>query len=82
MSLQESLDQIRIKARSRMPEETKEIMRNATKLLIASKQVDKALGLGRVAPDFTLQDPAGVSWDTQTLRAKGPYLLVFIRGHW
>jgi len=82
MSLQENLDQIRAQSKSRLPEEAKAIMRNATELLVKSGQVDKAMPLGNVAPDFSLQDQTEVCWDTRVLRAKGPSLLVFFRGHW
>ena len=82
MSLQENLDQIRAQSKSRLPEEAKTIMRNATELLAKSGQVDKAMRLENVAPDFSLQDPTEVWWDTRVLRAKGSYLLVFFRGHW
>ena len=81
MNLQNQLDQIRAGSKKRLPEEAKAIMRNATELLVKSKQVEKALKLGDIAPDFALQDSAGVTWDTTALLNKGPLVLTFFRGH-
>jgi len=82
MSLQEQLDQIRAGSKSRLPEEAKAIMRNATELLVRSGQVDKATASGSFAPDFALQDTDGTTWDSRVLRKDGPLILTFFRGHW
>ena len=82
MNLQTQLDQIRAGSKKRLPEEAKAIMHNATELLVKSRQVEKALTSGEIAPDFALQDSAGVTWDTSALRNDGPLILTFFRGHW
>ena len=40
------------------------------------------IGLGQVAPDFTLQDQEGRLVNLSAARAKSPVVLIFYRGYW
>lgn len=39
-------------------------------------------GAGQQAPDFTVTDHRGQTVSLEALRASGPVLLLFYRGHW
>ena len=40
------------------------------------------IGIGEVAPDFTLQDENGQKITLSDARGKSPVVLVFYRGYW
>jgi cytochrome oxidase Cu insertion factor (SCO1/SenC/PrrC family) len=40
------------------------------------------IGIGEVAPDFTLQDQNGQKVTLSDARGKSPVVLVFYRGYW
>jgi cytochrome oxidase Cu insertion factor (SCO1/SenC/PrrC family) len=40
------------------------------------------LGVGEMAPDFTLEDHHGQKTTLSALRGKSPAVLVFYRGYW
>jgi len=43
---------------------------------------DQPVGVGEVAPDFTLVDQNGQKRSLAAERGKRPVVLVFYRGHW
>ena len=43
---------------------------------------EKPVGVGEVAPDFTLVDQNGQKHSLSAERGKQPVVLVFYRGHW
>lgn len=43
---------------------------------------DKPVGIGDMAPDFTLMDQHGIKRSLFGERGKRPVVLVFYRGHW
>jgi peroxiredoxin len=57
-------------------------MQRATQSLIDSRQADRALVAGDTAPEFTLQDPDGITWNSRRLRARGPLVATSYRGVW
>jgi peroxiredoxin len=59
-----------------------EVMRRATRELIASGLAQHALKAGDVAPSFTLSDPEGAPVSSADLLAKGPLVVSFYRGVW
>ena len=42
----------------------------------------RVLGVGQMAPDFTLPDAGGRPVSLAELRARGPVVLSFYRGRW
>lgn len=59
-----------------------DIMKRATRSLIDSRQVDKALNAGDKAPGFTLLDSDGNSLASSELLSRGPLVATFYRGVW
>ena len=47
-----------------------------------SESAPTALGIGDIAPDFQVLSPLEETIDSRGLRAKGPLVIVFYRGHW
>lgn len=45
-------------------------------------QRDRPIGVGEVAPDFTLEDQNGKKIALSETRGKSPVVLVFYRGYW
>jgi len=43
---------------------------------------DQPVGIGDIAPDFTLMDQNGIKRSLSGERGKRPVVLVFYRGHW
>lgn len=43
---------------------------------------EKPVGVGDVAPDFTLEDENGKTVTLSSLQGKEPVVLVFYRGYW
>ncbi|GAC1405980.1 MAG: hypothetical protein NVSMB56_20060 [Pyrinomonadaceae bacterium] len=43
---------------------------------------EKPVGVGDVAPDFTLEDENGKSVTLSSARGQSPVVLVFYRGYW
>jgi len=58
------------------------VMHGATAALVASGQADRAVREGDVAPDFVLESTEGAHVALAELRAQGPVVLTFFRGHW
>jgi hypothetical protein len=82
MGLQQTLDKIKQEFVASAPAERLAIMQQATALLSTSEILEKTLSPGTRAPDFSLQDAAGNTFDSRELRKKGPLLLTFYRGIW
>ncbi len=43
---------------------------------------NRPIGVGDIAPDFTLEDRSGHKVTLSDARAKNPIVLVFYRGYW
>ena len=82
MNLREKLNNIKEESAKRIPDAAKEIMRQATRSLAESRQVEKVLGPGESIPDFTLKKPNGELVNIIDVYAKGPLVLQFYRGYW
>lgn len=82
MSLNERLQQLKTASRSKLPEEAAAIMASATERLEESGIRRMALGPGRPAPDFVLEDCQGQMYSSRELLTKGPIILTFYRGSW
>ena len=67
MTLNETLQQIKSAAKSRIPAEAAVIMAQATEQLENSGIVKKALGPGKSAPQFELSDWQGNSYSSTKL---------------
>lgn len=81
MTLQAKLDQMAAESAKKLPEAARHVMHAHTESLTASGQADRAVGVGDVAPTFTLEGPDGpVSLDD--LKAKGPVVITWFRGTW
>jgi cytochrome oxidase Cu insertion factor (SCO1/SenC/PrrC family) len=53
-----------------------------TTILVAQTQRSTPLGVGEVAPDFTLVDHHGQKTTLSKSRGESPVVLVFYRGYW
>ncbi|MGX5845643.1 peroxiredoxin-like family protein [Mesorhizobium sp. PL10] len=82
MSLQDNLDAFKADFESKAPRQAVEIMHRASAELIASGQADRILGVGAVAPTFTLMEADGGLVASADLLARGPLVLSFYRGVW
>ena len=81
-TLADRLDRIRAGAAERIPRDAIAVMHAATAALERSGQAETAIGVGDLAPDFTLPDAEGRPVSSAALRAQGPLVLTFFRGHW
>ena len=82
MSLQARLDRIRESFEKDAPHQTLEVMHRATADLRASGIMDGVLGVGKRAPDFTLDDSRGNPVSLAQVLSAGPAFLTFFRGDW
>lgn len=83
MSLKEKLAAMKANFEAnRIPPEIVVKMHKATRDLIESGQVGRALKAGDRIPDFTLPDADGHSVSSAELLAKGPLVITFYRGVW
>ncbi len=82
MSLQEQLDELRAKSKTRIPPETQAVMQRSIDELRASGILSRAPKVGDRAPDFTLPNAAGQPVSLAGLLAKGPVVVSFYRGRW
>ncbi len=82
MSLQEQLDELRAKSRTRIPPEAQVVMRRSIEDLRASGILSRVPKVGDRAPDFTLPNAAGQPVSLAGLLAKGPVVVSFYRGRW
>lgn len=82
MNLTEALASKLAENRSRMPEEAKAVMDQATADLQQSDIVNRALAKGDAIPAFELPNALGQTVSSQTLLAAGPLVISFYRGGW
>jgi hypothetical protein len=82
MSLQQRLDRIREGFEKQAPAQVLTVMYNATENLRSSGILDRAIGEGDKAPDFSLSDSMGNQVNKAELLASGPVILTFFRGDW
>lgn len=81
-SLRAKLDAQLQVSRSKRTDEENRLVDEATRDLVLSGLVERAVGVGDAAPDFTLPDQLGRSVSTADLRDLGPYVVSFYRGGW
>lgn len=82
MSLETSLNAIREKSKSRLPQEKREVMQQATAELAASGILKKVLKPGDELPHFTLPDEHENEVRSTDLLDNGPLVVSFYRGVW
>ena len=82
MTLKKRLEAIRKGFLDQADAAVVEVMHGATQALVDSGQADHAVGEGDIAPDFSLSTTNGEPVSLSTLRARGPVVLTFFRGHW
>jgi len=82
MSLQEQLDELRAKSKTRIPPEAQTVMQRSIDELRASGILSRVPKVGDRAPDFTLPNAAGQPVSLAGLLAKGPVVVSFYRGRW
>ena len=82
MTLQQTLDTIRREFEGQVDRPTLETLHRVTAERTASGQAARAIGKGDVAPAFALADTAGAVVSLDDVRARGPVVLTFFRGHW
>lgn len=82
MNLAIELKAVTEAVRKQAPQEVVNAMETATAKLSASGLIAKALQPGKHMPDFELPDATGKLVRSSDLRAQGPLLISFYRGHW
>ncbi|MEM6797228.1 MAG: AhpC/TSA family protein, partial [Acidobacteriota bacterium] len=82
MSLEATLETMRERSRSYVPEEARAVMGRATADLRASGILDRYPKVGESAPDFTLENTRGVEVSSADLRADSALVVTFYRGFW
>ncbi|MFH2058264.1 MAG: hypothetical protein ABIJ59_05125 [Pseudomonadota bacterium] len=82
MSLQDKLDQRRIKFENSAPADVLNIMHKATNDLGDSGIIESVLKKGGEAPEFSLPDQTGNRISSATLLKNGPLVINFFRGGW
>lgn len=82
MNLASELKAVTDTVRQQAPAEVFMAMEAATAKLAASGLAGKVLKPGKRIPDFELPDATGKIVRSTDLRAKGPLLISFYRGHW
>ena len=82
MDLQKRLDEKKREFESSAPEKALSVMHRATQDLRNSGILDRALGVGTKAPDFTLNNVRGEPVHLRAVLSRGPVVLGFYRGRW
>ncbi|MDD9901995.1 MAG: hypothetical protein OXT06_00340 [Rhodospirillaceae bacterium] len=82
MSLAEQLDAIRAAGSSRIPQDKRAIMGQATADLRESGILDGVPKVGDTLPDFSLQNAQGVEIHSSDLLSQGAVVLTVFRGVW
>lgn len=82
MTLQESLDKIKVRIESSLPKDAVSIMHQATKELENSGIGSAILKTGDKAPEFNLKNQDGELISSVDLLKKGPLVITFYRGGW
>ncbi len=81
MSLQATLDAMAAASAEKIPADAKAVMKGQLQGLIDSGQAGRAIGVGDVAPGFTLKGPDG-EISLGEITARGPAVLTWFRGSW
>jgi hypothetical protein len=82
MNLEEKIQKKKEEFQKAVPEEVKQIMGRAIKSLMDSGILERALGEGVAAPDFTLRNARGEQVNLKETLSSGPVVLGFYRGRW
>jgi hypothetical protein len=82
MRLQDEIQAFSKEALADMPQETIDIMVQATEKLAASGIVNRALAKGGVMPSFSLPNLHGHPVTSADLLSRGPLVISFYRGSW
>ena len=82
MTLQERLDAYKADFVKKVPEDALAVMHRATADLQNSGIIERAVKVGDVAPDFTLDNMNGEPMALSDLLDKGAVVLGFYRGRW
>jgi hypothetical protein len=80
--LKERLERIKEKVNSHLPEESIQIMNDATDRLEQEGIADRAHAVGDRAPEFSLDNTEGQTVSLQQLTSDNPVVLTFYRGKW
>ncbi|MBI1824983.1 MAG: redoxin domain-containing protein [Planctomycetes bacterium] len=82
MSLNDELERMREASWGRWPAEKRAILYRVRDEISASGLIERALKQGDRAPDFELPDVSGQCVRLREVRAHGPVVISFYRGHW
>jgi len=82
MSLNDELEKMREASWGRWPAEKRAILYRVRDEIAASGLIERALRPGDRVPDFELPDVSGTRVRLADLRARGPVVISFYRGHW
>jgi hypothetical protein len=82
VTLQEKLDNLRVKFENSAPKDAITIMHRATRDLINTGIMKGVAKTGDRAPDFELKNNDGEVIRLKDFLAKGPVVLSFYRGKW
>ena len=83
MGLQDKLDALREELESKkLTSKAVAVLHKSRDELIATKLVDRAVGVGDTAPAFSLPDAYGKEFSLGSLLKGGPVVLSFYRGVW
>ncbi|MBO9998624.1 MAG: AhpC/TSA family protein [Cyanobacteria bacterium SID2] len=82
MTLTQELHQLRQKIRSKLPDDVKATMDEASAALAESQIVDRSLNVGDRSPDFALPNARGQNVTLSKLLESGAVVLSFYRGQW
>ncbi len=81
-SLQAELDALNESSSAKRAPGVNETLAGTTAWLRESGAVERALGLGDVAPNFTLPNALGRDVELAGLLDRGPAIIAFYRGGW
>jgi len=82
MNLEEKIQAKKAEFQNVVSEEVRQVMGRAIKNLMDSGILERALGEGTKAPDFTLRNARGESVNLKQTLSSGPVVLGFYRGRW
>jgi hypothetical protein len=82
MTLADKLDRRRTEFRGRLPPEDRQVLAAAVERLRMLQIVEQGLQVGDPLPEFILADTDGLTASSDALLARGPLVVVFIRGPW
>lgn len=80
MTIEQELEEAKARFLQEASPETWEAVKQTIADLINSKQAQNAVAAGRIAPPFALEDMSGKLFASHQLLAKGPLVVIFLRG--